>query len=418
MGFAMARDDQTTSHNPHPGVGPREFIALIAAMMSIGALGTDMMLPALPNIGKSLNVGHANSLQWVIAAYSLGFGGAQLLYGPLVDRYGRKPVLRVAFIGFISASIIAAAATSFAALIAARAIQGGFASASRVLVSSIVRDCYDGRRMARVMSLAQMIFFIAPILAPAIGAFLLLFDPWRWNFWTLAILGAIIVTWTGLRLPETLNPADRRQISIASLKEAYRETLTNRYSIGYTVAQALIFGALLGYVYTSEQVIAGTFGAKAAFPYVFGTIAFAMGVTTFINASLVERYGTRKLSHGALLGVIAIAIIHWLAGRAGYETLITFTVFQALQLACFGLIGANFSAMAMQPLGHIAGTASSVQGFVSGFGGAVIGITIGQAYDGTTEAIAMGFVLTGISALGVVLITEGGRLFVARTGPA
>jgi MFS transporter, DHA1 family, multidrug resistance protein len=403
--------------NPHPGLSPREFVGLIAAMMSIGALGTDMMLPALPAIGKSLGVDHANSLQLVIAVYSLGFGGAQLVYGPLTDRYGRKPVLIGAFLGFIFASILAAAATSFTLLLAGRALQGAFAASSRVLVSSVVRDCYEGRRMARVMSIAQMIFFAAPILAPALGSILLEFGPWRWNFWTLALLALMILLWAGFRLPETLRPADKREISIALLIDAYRQTLSNRFSLGYTIASTLTFGALLGYVNTSEQVIAGTFKTPEAFPFAFAAIAFAMGLMTFVNASLVERFGTRKLSHGALIAVIIVGAVHLAVATSGHESLIAFIVLQGLQLACFGLIGANFSSMAMEPVGHIAGTAASVQGFISGVGGALIGIIIGQSFDGTTVPIAGGFVAAGSMALAVVMITEGGKLFTARNAP-
>jgi MFS transporter, DHA1 family, multidrug resistance protein len=406
----MARDD---SH-PHPGVSPREFVAIVAAMMSIGALGTDMMLPALPAIGRSLGVEHANSLQWVIAAYTFGFGGAQLIYGPLCDRYGRKPVLRVAFMGFVAASIIAAAAPTFGLLLAARVLQGMFASSSRILVSSVVRDCYSGRRMARVMSLAQMIFFVAPILAPALGSALLLVGPWRWNFWALALMGFGILLWAGIRLPETLHPADRREISLATLADAYRQTIGNRFSMGYSLASALTFGALLGYVNTSEQIIAGTFKSPESFPFAFAAIAASMGAMTFANAHLVERFGTRKLSHGALLAVIVVGAVHLSVALSGLETLTIFIILQGLQLACFGLMGANFSAMAMDPVGHIAGSAASVQGFISTVGGAAIGITIGQAFDGTTVPIAAGFVVAGLLALVVVFITEGGSLFVPR----
>ena len=406
----MARDD----HIPHPGIGQREFVALIATIMSVGALGTDMMLPALPAIGEALAVARQNDLQWVIAAYTFGFGGAQLFYGPLADRYGRMPVLRVAMAGFVVASILAASASSFPLLIAARVIQGAFASASRVLVVSIVRDCYNGRQMARVMSLAQMIFFAAPILAPALGSALLLFGPWRWNFWALAILGLTILVWNWSRMPETLHPADRREISIASLVSAYRLTLSNRFSLGYTLASALVFGSLLGYINSSEQVISGTFKSPHIFPVAFAIVAAGMGVSTFVNSRLVERFGTRKLSHGALMASIGIGLAHLLIALSGHETLISFIALQGIQLACFGLIGANFSSMAMEPVGHIAGTASSVQGFISTVGGALIGITIGQLFDGTTIPIAGGFFVAGLAALVVVLITEGGRLFQAR----
>lgn len=407
----MARDD---TPSPHPGVGPREFVGLVAAMMAVGALGVDMMLPALPAIGAALHAPSANSVQWVIAAYTFGFGFGQLVHGPLADRYGRKPVLIVSLAGFVATGFLAAAATSFMAVIAARTAQGLCGAASRVLVTSVVRDCYSGRRMARVMSLAQMLFFAVPILAPALGSLLLAFGPWRWIFWALGLIGAAILGWTALRLPETLRPELRRPISIANLVAAYRATLGNRMSVGYAVAQALMFGALLGYLNSSEQVVAGVFGRPGAFPLVFGVIAIAMGASVFANARLVERYGTRRLSHGALFAVIAIGVLHLAVAATGNETLLSFVLLQALQLSMFGLIGSNFSAMAMEPVGHIAGTAASIQGFISTVGGAAIGIFIGQSFNGTTVPIAAGFVGCGLAALGIVLWTEGGRLFVPR----
>ncbi|HTI31675.1 MAG TPA: multidrug effflux MFS transporter [Sphingomonas sp.] len=404
----MARDDTA----PHLGVSQREFIALVAAMMAIGALGVDMMLPALPRIGAGLGVTNANAVQYIIAAYSFGFGAGQLIHGPLADRYGRKPVLVVALLGFVAMSFVAAASASLTLLIAARAVQGMFGAATRVLVVSVVRDCYQGRTMARIMSLASMLFFIVPILAPSLGAVLLLIGSWRWNFWVLGILAAAILAWTATRLPETLHPGDRREISVASLTAAYRIILTNRFSLGYAIGQALSFGGLMGYILSSEQIVAGTFGRPGAFPVVFAVIALAMGCSVFANSRLVERFGTRKLSHGAMLAAIAIALLHISIIIFGHETLTTFVALQALQMTTFGLIGANFSAMAMEPVGHIAGTASSVQGFIGNAGGAAIGALIGQAYDGTTLPLAIGLALGASAALAVVLIVERGRLFV------
>ncbi len=404
----MARDDNI----PHANVSQREFIALVAAMMAIGALGVDMMLPALPRIGDALGVTDANSLQYVIAAYSLGFGVGQLIHGPLADRFGRKPVLIVNLLGFVAMSFVAATATSLPMLVMARGVQGAFAAATRVLVVSVVRDCYQGRTMARIMSLASMLFFVVPILAPSIGAALLLVGPWRWNFWALGAIAMAILAWTTTRLPETLKPEDRRLISVGTLKSAYSATLTNRFSLGYAIGTALSFGGLMGYLLSSEQIVGETFGRPGAFPIVFALIAVAMGASVFANSRLVERFGTRKLSHGALLATIAVAVIHSVVAATGHETLESFVVLQMLQLATFGLIGANFSAMAMEPVGHIAGTASSIQGFIGNAGGALIGALIGQAYDGTTLPMALGMTLCGVSALLTVLVVERGRLFV------
>lgn len=404
----MAREDTV----PHPGVSQREFIALVAGLMAIGALGVDIMLPALPAIGLGLGVTNANALQYVIAAYTLGFGAGQLIYGPLADRYGRKPVLVFSLAGFVVTSFIAAGSTTLTLLVAARGIQGAFGAATRVLVTSVVRDSYSGRTMAKVMSLASMLFFVVPILAPSLGSLLLMFGPWRWNFWGLGLLSAAILVWTATRLPETLAVDRRRAISIASLLQAYRATLGNRFSVGYSLGQALMFGGLLGYLYSSEQIVATVFGRPEAFPLVFALIALAMGGSVFLNSRLVERFGTRKLSHGALLVTIAVALIHTLVAASGYETLAGFIVLQSLQMATFGLIGSNFSAMSMEPVGHIAGTAASIQGFISNVGGALVGVVIGQAFNGTTLPVALGFVVCGLASLTIVLLVERGRLFV------
>ncbi|CAM3174382.1 Bcr/CflA family efflux transporter [Sphingomonas antarctica] len=404
----MACDD----FNPHPGVSQREFIALVAGLMAIGALGVDMMLPALPAIGRGLHVADANSLQYVIAGYTFGFGAGQLIYGPLADRYGRKPVLVFSLVGFVITSFIAAGSTTLTMLVIARGIQGAFGASTRVLVTSVVRDCYSGRTMAKVMSLASMLFFIVPILAPSLGSVLLAFGPWRWNFWGLGLLSAAILVWTSLRLPETLAFERRRAISPALLIEAYRATLGNRFSLGYSVGGALSFGGLLGYIYSSEQIVGNVFRRPDAFPYVFALVAAAMGGSVFLNSRLVERLGTRKLSHGAVLVSITVALIHSAVAWFGYETLETFVVLQAMQMATIGLIGSNFSAMAMEPVGHIAGTAASIQGFISNVGGALVGVVIGQAFNGTTVPMALGFVACGTMSLIIVLIVERGRLFV------
>lgn len=407
----------TPAANPHAPLGQREFIMLIAALMSLQALGVDAMLPALPAIGQSLHVVGENATQWIIASYVFGFGAMQLVYGPLADRYGRRPILIATMIGFIIASIIASVAATFPLLLAARVLQGMMSGSTRVLTTSIVRDCYQGRTMARIMSLSQMLFFIVPILAPSVGAAILLLGPWRWIFWFLVVFAMVVAAWAAIRLPETLKPELRREISVALLTSAWRQTLTNRFSLGYALASTAMFGSILGYVNSSQQLFGDVFKRPDIFPIAFAITAGAMGTMTFANAQLVERFGTRRLSHGALLALIAISAFHLAVELAGYQTLINFLVLQALTMACFGLTGSNFSAMAMEPVGHIAGTASSVQGFMTTVGGATIGIVIGQSFDGTTLPVTIGFLIVAATALVIVLITEGGQLFTARNLP-
>ena len=401
----------------HAPLGQREFIVLIAALMSLQALGVDAMLPALPDIGRSLKVVGENTTQWVIASYVFGLGAMQLVYGPLADRYGRRPVLLVTMSGFVLSSIIASVSATFPLLIVARVFQGAMLASSRVITTSVVRDCYTGRTMARIMSLAQMLFFVVPILAPTVGSAILLIGPWRWIFWFFAVFATVVAGWAAVRLPETLRVEDRRIISIASLTSAWKQTLTNRFSLGYALASTAMFGSILGYVNSSQQLFADVFKRPDIFPLAFAITAGAMGVMTFANAQLVERFGTRRLSHTALLALIAISAVHLAVELAGFQTLTNYLALQALTMACFGLTGSNFSAMAMEPVGHIAGTASSVQGFISTLGGAIIGIVIGQSFDGTTLPVTVGFLIVASVALVIVLITEGGRLFTARNLP-
>jgi MFS transporter, DHA1 family, multidrug resistance protein len=403
--------------NPHAPLGQREFIVLIAALMSLQALGVDAMLPALPAIGRSLHVVGENTTQWVIASYVFGLGAMQLVYGPLADRYGRRPVLLVTMTGFIMSSIVASVSATFPLLIVARVFQGAMLASSRVITTSVVRDCYAGRTMARIMSLAQMLFFVVPILAPTVGSAILLIGPWRWIFWFFAVFATVVAGWAAARLPETLAPEQRRMISVASLTSAWKQTLTNRFSLGYSLASTGMFGSILGYVNSSQQLFADVFRRPDIFPLAFAITAGAMGVMTFANAQLVERFGTRRLSHTALLALIAISAFHLLLELLGYQTLINYLVLQAMTMACFGLTGSNFSAMAMEPVGHIAGTASSVQGFLSTIGGATIGIIIGQSFDGTTLPVTTGFLIVAVMALVIVLVTEGGKLFTARNAP-
>jgi MFS transporter, DHA1 family, multidrug resistance protein len=396
------------------GPGFPEFVALIAMMMALNALAIDMMLPALPAIGGALGVATENSRQWVITAYLLGFGGAQLIYGPLADRYGRKPVLMAGLSLYVLFSTLAAFAPTFELLIMARIATGLGAAALRVLAVSIVRDRYSGRTMARVMSLSFLVFLGVPILAPAFGQLILTVAPWPWIFGVLAVAGSAFLIWAALRLPETLHAENRMPIQVGRIASAFREAVTHRQAIGYTLAMTCITGALFGFINSSQQIFFDVFHEPRLFTAVFAAIAGGIAVASLLNAKLVERLGSRLISHTALLGFITMSAIHAAVALTGHETIWTFSILQALTMFCFGFIAGNFGAMAMEPMGHIAGTASSAQGFISTTAGASLGFLIGQQFNGSAAPMTVGFTALGLTALVCVLIAERGRLFTGR----
>jgi DHA1 family bicyclomycin/chloramphenicol resistance-like MFS transporter len=394
-----------------PGLGFHAFVALIAAIMACQALGIDAMLPALPEIGHALSVASENDRQWIVALYMFGFGAAQLVYGPLADRYGRRPILIVSLSLFAITSIAAGLSTSFTGLLVYRFLQGVVGAAGRVLAVSVVRDCYQGRQMARVMSLSFIVFLAVPALAPSIGQLILLFADWRGIFFFLAAFSAVVALVGGLKLNETLHPEHRREISVAGIASAIRRTLVDRNAIGYTLAMTAVFGALMGFINSVQQIFTDIFHAPNKFPMMFACIAGSMGTAAFINSRIVERFGTRVVSHGALMGFLGFGVVHLAITASGHETMISFIVLQCLTMFCFGMIGSNFGSMAMESMGEIAGTASSVQGFISTVGGSIIGIIVGQSFNGTTVPMTLGFVGVGVVALLLVLITERWKLF-------
>lgn len=403
---------------PHPGMGFREFVTVVAAMIGVNALAIDSMLPALPEIGSTLGVADENEVQLVLTAYLLGFGFAQIFYGPLSDRFGRRPVLLLGLAIYAVFSIVAAFVTTLDQMLVARALQGLGAAATRVLAVSIVRDCYSGRRMARVMSLSFIVFIGVPVIAPSIGQAIVLFAPWRWIFLFFALLGIGLIVWIGVRLPETLDPKDRMPIRAASILSAFRVVLTTRASLGYTIASTLVLGGLFGFINSAQQIFVDVLGLGPYFPLVFAFIAIFVAASSFVNSQIVERLGMRLVSHTALLGFTAIAIVHAFVAIAGQESVYTFVPLQAAMMFCFGLTMGNFGAMAMDPVGHIAGTASSVQGFITTLGGAVLGLWIGQRFDGTVVPLTASFAILGILAICAVLITERGQLFAGVYPPA
>lgn len=398
-------------HRRTGGISLVEFVVLIAVLQALGALGIDAMLPNIPAIGEAMGVADENRRQLIITAYLLGLGGSQLIYGPLSDRFGRRPVLAVGLVLYVGFSLLAAFAPTFELLLAARVLQGVGAASTRSIPISVVRDRYAGREMARVMSLTSIVFMAAPIVAPSLGQLVLMYASWPWIFALLAAFGLAAMLWALLRLPETLHPEDRLPIQPKRIMSAFATAARNRTALCYILGQTFLFGGLLGFINSSQQVFAEALGAGDRFALIFAICASFIAVASLLNARLVMRLGMRRLSHAALLAYIALAAAHLIVAVTGHESLVVFAGFQALTMFCFGLTSGNFGAMAMEPMGHIAGVASSLQGFVSMVGASLIGFAIGQAFNGTVVPMQAGYLLCGLFALAAVLLAEGGRLF-------
>ncbi|MBB4187463.1 DHA1 family bicyclomycin/chloramphenicol resistance-like MFS transporter [Sinorhizobium terangae] len=400
--------DQTATLS---GLTKFQFITLMAMLMSINAVSIDIMLPGLQEIGASLGVADENDRQFVITAYLIGMGFAQLFFGPLSDRFGRKgPLLGgLALYGLCALAIVFV--PTFAALLFFRFVQGVGAAATRVITVSVVRDVYGGRQMAEIMSLVMMVFMIVPVVAPSIGQLIMLFSEWHMIFVVIALFAVTIAVPVALRLQETLAPANRRAFTVSVILDGFRIVLTNRLALFYTLATSALLGGLFGFVNSAQQILVGVYGLGIWFPAVFAAFAGMMAVASFTSSRLVQRFGMRALSHAALLGFTLASFVWVSLSLIGPLPLPLFIILHAATMFQFGLIAANFNAMAMEPLGHVAGTASSVLGFTQTIGGGVIGAFIGQAFDGTVTPLAAGFFIVAIFAVAFVLIAEGGRLF-------
>ncbi|MEZ4649282.1 MAG: multidrug effflux MFS transporter [Candidatus Eisenbacteria bacterium] len=386
-------------------MGFAEFVVFVAACMALNALAIDIMLPALPELGHALGVVDANDRQSVIIAYMFGFGPSQLLYGPLSDRFGRKATLIGGLLVFSLAGALSAFAPTFRLLLLSRALEGFGAGSSRVVAVTLVRDRYRGAEMARVMSLSMMVFMVIPILAPTIGQGILFVAPWRGIFGVLAIAGVAIVVWAWQRMDETLRPENRRDLSLRRVSAGFAETVRNRTTLAYTIATGFVFGGLMSFITSAQQIFQDTFGVEREFPLLFAIIALTMSAASFLNSRWVRRLGVARLSHSALWVLIGVSGLHGGLALLGWVSLPAFIVLEALTLFVFGFVGANFNSIAMEPMGHIAGTASSAIGAITTIISAVLGLVIGQLYDGTIVPLVLGTCILGVVSRIVLWVT-------------
>ena len=400
-------------------MGKREFIALAAFLMATNSLAIDIMLPALQQIGSSLGVMNENHRQYVVTAYLIGFGSAQLIYGPLSDRFGRRMPLLIGITVYVVSAFGIALIPSFAGLLTLRFIQGLGSAATRVITVSIVRDVFGGRLMAEVMSLIMMVFMIVPVIAPGSGQIIMLVSTWHMIFVFIGTMATLVGLWMYFRLPETLKPENVRPLTIQSIASGFKIVLTNRVALCYTLASTFLFGALFGFINSAQQIYSGIYGLGVYTPVAFGSVALFMALSSFINSQLVGRFGMRRLSHAALLGFSLITSVWLMVQLYGPAPMPfpLFMVFFAMAMFQFGWIGSNFNSLAMEPLGHVAGTASSVLGFMSTVGGASIGAGIGQYFDGTATPMVIGYFTVSLIGIVFVLIAEKGKLFRPHNAP-
>jgi DHA1 family bicyclomycin/chloramphenicol resistance-like MFS transporter len=398
-------------------MGFPEFVVVIASIMALNPLAMDMMLPALPNIRSAFQLADVNRPQLVLSTFLFGFGIGQFVMGPLSDRFGRRPVLIDGMAVYCLASILAITASSFEMLLVARVLQGLGTSATRVIATSIVRDCYAGRRMASVMSLAMMVFIAVPVIAPSFGQAVLLLAQWRGIFVVLMFYGVIALIWSAWRMPETLPVEGRKSLAVRDVLGAFRQTITNRQTIGYALACGGVWGVMFAFVFTAQQVFTDIFKLGHYFPLAFAAVATGVAIAGFLNSRIVGRLGMRVISHGALVGFALVAVMMMVAEKAGMLPLPLFMLLSALMMFTFGLMMANFTALAMEPHGHIAGTASSLYGSITTLLGIGVGMLIGQSYDGTLLPFSVGFFICGLVALAIAAVTEKGRLFVPHHKP-
>jgi DHA1 family bicyclomycin/chloramphenicol resistance-like MFS transporter len=394
----------------HGGTGFGEFVALMATLTALVALSIDMVLPSLPAIGASLGVARANDNQLVVSLLFLGFGLGQFFYGPLSDAAGRKPAAFLGLTVFTAGCLLALLAHTFPMMLAGRFLQGLGVAGPRTITIALVRDRFEGREMARVMSLVTAVFIIAPIVAPQMGQVVLEHFGWRAVFVVYLVMGVVASTWFGLRQEETLPPERRVPFSLARLAAATAMVVTNRMTVCYTIASGFVFGAFLGYLTSAQQILQEQYALGSRFPLYFSLLAVGIGGASLANARLVLRYGMRPLSQWALWGIFVLSMaftgIATLAG--GRPALWLLMTYLMVSFFGIGLLFGNLTTLAMQPLGAIAGTGSAIVGATSMLISLTLGTGIGQIYDGTVVPLVAGFAVLSLCSIGAAWYAEAG----------
>jgi DHA1 family bicyclomycin/chloramphenicol resistance-like MFS transporter len=381
-----------------------EFVVLVSMMMSLMALSIDAMLPALPQIGSDLNVHNANDRQLVVSAIFLGVAVGQLFFGPLSDKTGRKPAIYFGYSLYIFGALLSAFAFSFPMMLFGRLLQGIGISAPRAVLLALVRDLYEGRLMARVMSFVSTVLLLIPMVAPTLGQAILLHAGWRSIFFSFVLMALITLIWFALRMPETLSPDKRTPFSLKRIIDTTFEIIKMRSAFGYTISIGLISGAFLGYLNSAQQIFQEQYALGERFPLYFALIALSIGIASFLNAHLVLRFGMRFLVRWSLiiilgLSTVALGIALKMTGQLPLWLLMTYLMSTFFSV---GILFGNQNSLAMEPLGHLAGIGAAVVGSLSTLISLPLGTLIGQSYNGTAIPLIIG--ITILSGLSLVVV--------------
>jgi len=388
-----------------------EFIALLSLITSLTAVSIDAMLPALPDIARSLAVSNANDTQLVVSLFILGMVFGELIFGPLSDAIGRKKAILAGLAIYCIGTVLAMTALSLGQILIGRIIMGIGVSGPKIASRALVRDQFEGEAMARIMSYIFMVFILVPMLAPSVGQIVLHAADWRAIFLLYLGFGAVIAVWLSVRQAETLPPERRIPLSYTALWTNTQRIVRHRKVMAYTAAAGLIFGGQLLYLSLAQAIFHDLYGIEDQFPLYFALLAFGIGLSAFCNSQLVQRFGMHRLSVAALIGLIASSGT-LAAVAATHGGVPPFTIFMALCFAmfcCLGTLFGNLNAMAMQSLGRVAGLGASLIASMSSLVAVIMAVSIGRFYDQTALPLALGFLLAATVTLLLVLFASKAR---------
>ncbi len=379
---------------------PNEFIALVAMLTALVAISIDTMLPAIGIISTSLGATNPNDRQLIILGFFGGMMFGTLLFGPVSDSIGRKPTIYIGLVFFIAGALLCMFSTTFPMLIAGRLLQGFGAASPRIVSIAMVRDGAKGADMARIMSFVMSVFMLVPIMAPSIGQLVLYVASWRVIFMGFVVAAVIAAIWLHFRQGETLAPENRLPFSARELAHSAKQVIRSPIALGYTIAVGFIFGAFTAYLGTSQQIFAEQYQLGDKFALWFGGMAIAIALAMITNGRMVQRLGMRLISKRAVYGFIAswTVMMAFTIAYHGHPPLPVVGVLMFCSFFCSGLLFGNYNAMALEPMGHIAGMASAISGALSSFIAVVLGAIAGHFYDGTLYPISTAFLAFGILA--------------------